>query len=159
MKKRSRIISVLLAIVMVFSVPAQAIYAAESTTMQETVNAEESENEAPEVVQNSENAENTEEVQSTEDVQGTQPVMESESAGEETQNLLNYLVVDKPYIEQGDIQSIVASVGDENTVVESATLAYHRESDGKTYQADVSEYKDHAMLFKISYEESAETGV
>ena len=63
------------------------------------------------------------------------------------------------YIEQGDIQSIVASVGDENTVVESATLAYHRESDGKTYQADVSEYKDHAMLFKISYEESAETGV
>ena len=162
MKKRSRIISVLLAIVMVFSVPAQAIYAAESTTMQETVNAEESENEAPEVVQNAENAENaenTEEVQSTEDVQGTQPVMESESAGEETQNLLNYLVVDKPYIEQGDIQSIVASVGDENTVVESATLAYHRESDGKTYQADVSEYKDHAMLFKISFEESAETGV
>lgn len=159
MKKRSRIISLLLATVMVFSVPAQAIYAAESTTMQETVNAEESENEAPEVVQNSENAENTEEVQSTEDVQGTQPVMESESAGEETQNLLNYLVVDKPYIEQGDIQSIVASVGDENTVVESATLAYHRESDGKTYQADVSEYKDHAMLFKISFEESAETGV
>ena len=41
---------------MVFSVPAQAIYAAESTTMQETVNAEESENEASEVVQNSENA-------------------------------------------------------------------------------------------------------
>ena len=159
MKKRSRIISLLLATVMVFSVPAQAIYAAESTTMQETVNAEESENEAPEVVQNSENAENTEEVQSTEDVQGTQPVMESESAGEETQNLLNYLVVDKPYIEQGDIQSIVASVGDENTVVESATLAYHRESDGKTYQADVSEYKDHVMLFKISFEESAETGV
>ena len=159
MKKRSRIISLLLATVMVFSVPAQAIYAAESTTMQETVNAEESENEALEVVQNSENAENTEEVQSTEDVQGTQPVMESESAGEETQNLLNYLVVDKPYIEQGDIQSIVASVGDENTVVESATLAYHRESDGKTYQADVSEYKDHAMLFKISFEESAETGV
>lgn len=159
MKKRSRIISLLLATVMVFSVPAQAIYAAESTTMQETVNAEESENEASEVVQNSENAENTEEVQSTEDVQGTQPVMESESAGEETQNLLNYLVVDKPYIEQGDIQSIVASVGDENTVVESATLAYHRESDGKKYQADVSEYKDHAMLFKISFEESAETGV
>lgn len=159
MKKRSRIISLLLATVMVFSVPAQAIYAAESTTMQETVNAEESENEAPEVVQNSENAENTEEVQSTEDVQGTQPVMESESAGEETQNLLNYLVVDKPYIEQGNIQSVVASVGDENTVVESATLAYHRESDGKTYQVDVSEYKDHAMLFKISYEESAETGV
>ena len=60
MKKRSRIISVLLAIVMVFSVPAQAIYAAESTTMQETVNAEESENEAPEVVQNAENAENAE---------------------------------------------------------------------------------------------------
>lgn len=158
MKKRSRIISLLLAALMMFGVPAQAIYAAESTTMQETVNAEDA-NEALEVVQNSENTENTEEVQSTEDVQGTQPVMESESAGEETQNLLNYLVVDKPYIEQGDIQSIVASVGDENTVVESATLAYHRESDGKTYQADVSEYKDHAMLFKISYEESAETGV
>lgn len=158
MKKRSRIISLLLAALMMFGVPAQAIYAAESTTMQETVNAED-ENEALEVVQNSENTENTEEVQSTEDVQGTQPVMESESAGEETQNLLNYLVVDKPYIEQGDIQSIVASVGDENTVVESATLAYHRESDGKTYQADVSEYKDHVMLFKISFEESAETGV
>ena len=158
MKKRSRIISLLLAALMMFGVPAQAIYAAESTTMQETVNAED-ENEALEVVQNSENTENTEEVQSTEDVQGTQPVMESESAGEETQNLLNYLVVDKPYIEQGDIQSIVASVGDENTVVESATLAYHRESDGKTYQVDVSEYKDHAMLFKISYEKSAETGV
>ena len=154
MKKR-RIISLLLAALMMFGVPAQAIYAAESTTMQETVNAED-ENEALEVVQNSEN---TEEVQSTEDVQGTQPVMESELSGEETQNLLNYLVVDKSYIEQGDIQSIVASVGDENTVVESATLAYHRESDGKTYQADVSEYKDHAMLFKISYEESAETGV
>lgn len=83
MKKRSRIISLLLATVMVFSVPTQAIYAAEITTMQETVNAEENENEAPKVVQNSENAENTEEVQSTEDVQGTQPVMESESAGEE----------------------------------------------------------------------------
>lgn len=61
-------------------------------------------------------------MQSTEDVQGTQPVMESESAGEETQNLLNYLVVDKPYIEQGDIQSIVASVGDENTVVNQQRL-------------------------------------
>ena len=51
MKKRRRIISLLLAALMMFGVPAQAIYAAESTTMQETVNAED-ENEALEVVQN-----------------------------------------------------------------------------------------------------------
>lgn len=50
MKKRRRIISLLLAALMMFDVPAQAIYAAESTTMQETVNAED-ENEALEVVQ------------------------------------------------------------------------------------------------------------
>ena len=70
---------------------------------------------------------------------------------------LNYVVVNKKYIEQGDEQQIVVSVGN-GIVVEAATLNYHRVSDGKTYQAEMTQSNEEALMFDMSYVKNAETG-
>ena len=73
--------------------------------------------------------------------------------------LLNYLVVDKPYVELGETQSIVVSIGDDDIEIDSAVLNLHRESDDSTYEAAASVIDGDALQFEIEYSEESEAGV
>ncbi|MCD8132338.1 MAG: N-acetylmuramoyl-L-alanine amidase, partial [Clostridiales bacterium] len=82
--------------------------------------------------------------------------------GEETQSdevLLNYLVVDQPYVETGGTQSIVVSVGGDEIGIDSAQLAFHRQSDDSTYTAEAAVIDGDALLFEIAYENESGAGV
>ena len=78
---------------------------------------------------------------------------------EDNMELLNYVVVDKTYVQAGDVQSILVSVGTGKQNIKSATLQYHREEDEKSYQVDASKIEQDAVLFEVSYEKNAETGI
>lgn len=78
---------------------------------------------------------------------------------EESFDQLNYLVISKPYVERGDLQNIIVSIGNGNKQIEQAVLKYHRQEDGKSYQEMASQIDGDALVFKISYEDIAETGV
>ena len=78
---------------------------------------------------------------------------------EESFDQLNYLVISKPYVERGDLQNIIVSIGNGNKQIEQAALKYHRQEDGKSYQEMASQMDGDALVFKISYEDIAETGV
>ncbi|MCD7981948.1 MAG: N-acetylmuramoyl-L-alanine amidase [Clostridiales bacterium] len=73
--------------------------------------------------------------------------------------LLNYLVVDKPYVEFGEMQSIVVSIGDDDIEIDSAVLNFHRESDDSTYEAAASVIDGDALQFEIEYSEESGIGV
>ncbi|MCC8081986.1 MAG: N-acetylmuramoyl-L-alanine amidase [Lachnospiraceae bacterium] len=73
--------------------------------------------------------------------------------------LLNYLVVDKPYVNCGETQSIVVSVGGDGVMLDSAQLTYHRQSDGNTYTVESSEIDDDALLFEIDCDEESDKGI
>ena len=51
---------------------------------------------------------------------------------------LNYALIDQPTVEMPGTQNVLLSIGDENTVIESAVLDYVNETTGKTYQAQAS---------------------
>ncbi|MCC8028819.1 MAG: N-acetylmuramoyl-L-alanine amidase, partial [Lachnospiraceae bacterium] len=73
--------------------------------------------------------------------------------------LLNYLVVNQPYVEIGGTQSIVVSIGGDDTVIDAAQLTYHRESDGAAYETDASVIDGDALLFETVYGDESGTGV
>ncbi|MCD8045498.1 MAG: GBS Bsp-like repeat-containing protein [Clostridiales bacterium] len=85
---------------------------------------------------------------------------EDEADNEETPALLNYLVVAKPYVELGQTQSIVVSVGDEDTVITDATLTYCRQSvSSEALTADAAYIDDDILLFEIDYTSESEKGI
>ena len=51
----------------------------------------------------------------------------------------------------------MVSVGN-GIIVDAATLNYHRVSDGKTYQAEMTQSNEEALMFDMSYVKNAETG-
>ncbi len=73
--------------------------------------------------------------------------------------LLNFVVVDKPYVEPGETQNIVVSIGDEDTQIESAVLTYHRQSDGNTYEVEATKINGGGLLFQIEYPEGSAADV
>ena len=152
--KAKKIISIALAIAMLLMTPTQAVFAEGQQEVTEDANIEiknadfqkmETTENVPDVTLHDEKVNNdtVEENQETEITQQT--------------DKLNYVVVNKKYIEQGDEQQIVVSVGNGITI-EAATLNYHRVSDGKTYQAEMTQSNEEALMFDMSYVKNAETG-
>ncbi len=91
-------------------------------------------------VENQDNDQRSEAAKQKEVVKDTQAAEQAESAGS-TENkteqtaLLNYALIDQPTVEMPGTQNVLLSIGDENTVIESAVLDYVNETTGKTYQA------------------------
>ena len=171
--KRKRIIAWVIAIMMLLNTPFQISYAAD-----ETSNNSQSEMDASEeldttetnmqnnlsstdsITDNQENLEGTTESTQTNQQNNEEQVDErqEDDQNENQETLINYLVIDKPVVRQGDIQKILVSIGDENSTIEKAVLMYHRKSDDKVFQASASKIEADALLFEISYENNAETG-
>lgn len=151
--KKKQIVAWIIAIMMLLNTPLQVCFAADETSnnsQSETNVAEELETDEKNVKNNSsstdsmtDNQENVEEsTQSTQinqqnnEGQATESKVDNQNENQET--LINYLVIDKPVVQQGDIQKILVSIGDENSTIEKAVLMYHRKSDDKGFQSDSS---------------------
>jgi glucan-binding YG repeat protein/N-acetylmuramoyl-L-alanine amidase len=152
--KAKKIISIALAIAMLLMTPTQAVFAEGQQEVTEDANIEIKNADFPKM----ETTENVPDVTLYDEKINNDTVEENQET-EITQQTdkLNYVVVNKKYIEQGDEQQIVVSVGNGITV-EAATLNYHRVSDGKTYQAEMTQSNEEALMFDISYVKNAETG-
>ena len=152
--KAKKIISIALAIAMLLMTPTQAVFAEGQQEVTEDANIEMKNDDSPKM----ETTENVPDV-TLHDEKINNDTVEENQETEITQQTdkLNYVVVNKKYIEQGDEQQIVVSVGNGITV-EAATLNYHRVSDGKTYQAEMTQSNEEALMFDISYVKNAETG-
>ena len=152
--KAKKIISIALAIAMLLMTPTQAVFAEGQQEVTEDANIEIKNADFPKM----ETTENVPYVTLYDEKINNDTVEENQET-EITQQTdkLNYVVVNKKYIEQGDEQQIVVSVGNGITV-EAATLNYHRVSDGKTYQAEMTQSNEEALMFDISYVKNAETG-
>ena len=166
-----KIISVIVAVIMLLNVPVQSIvYAAdvdqkisgqEEQTTDKIENAKELQKDQETENEDEEENEQTpdnEEQETNSPAQSTMNETKTLQTRECTPELLNYVVVNKPYIQEGDIESILVSVGSGESNIESATLEYHREEDGKKYQVTASKSESDALLFEISYVNNAETG-
>ena len=165
-----KIASVFIAAIMMLTVPLQSVYAAdEGVTKQEVVEQDAEKVEGVEKTeeiqkddeQNDETnvEENIKENVEQEDTSVEQAIVENtEPVQEKSTELLNYIVVDKAYIQSGDVQNIIASIGNGQKVIESAILTYHRVEDGMNYQVAANKIDEDALLFEVSYEDSAETG-
>ena len=153
--KTKKIISIALAITMLFMTPMQAVFAEGQQGVTEDANIEMKSNDDSQKMETTENVPDV----ALHDEKINNDTVEENQETEITQQTdkLNYVVVNKKYIEQGDEQQIVVSVGNGITV-EAATLNYHRVSDGKTYQAEMTQSNEEALMFDMSYVKNAETG-
>ena len=64
---------------------------------------------------------------------------------------INYVVLDKNYVTAPDTQKIVVSVGDENTSVEQAVLTYRKEGTEETAEAAMEQAQGGAILFSVDF--------
>ena len=153
--KTKKIISIALAITMLLMTPMQAVFAEGQQEVTEDANIEMKSNDDSQKMETTENVPDV----ALHDEKINNDTVEENQETEITQQTdkLNYVVVNKKYIKQGDEQQIVVSVGNGITV-EAATLNYHRVSDGKTYQAEMTQSNEEALMFDISYVKNAETG-
>ena len=153
--KAKKIISIALAIAMLLMTPTQAVFAEGQQEVTEDANIEMKSNDDSQKLETTENVPDV----TLHDEKINNDTVEENQENEITQQTdkLNYVVVNKKYIEQGDEQQIVVSVGN-GIIVEAATLNYHRVSDGKTYQAEMTQSNEEALMFDMSYVKNAETG-
>ena len=153
--KTKKIISIALAITMLLMTPTQAVFAEGQQGVTEDANIEMKSNDDSPKMETTENVPDV----TLHDEKINNDTVEENQETEITQQTdkLNYVVVNKKYIEQGDEQQIVVSVGNGITI-EAATLNYHRVSDGKTYQAEMTQSNEEALMFDMSYVKNAETG-
>ena len=153
--KTKKIISIALAITMSLMTPTQAVFAEGQQGVTEDANIEMKSNDDSPKMETTENVPDV----TLHDEKINNDTVEENQETEITQQTdkLNYVVVNKKYIEQGDEQQIVVSVGNGITI-EAATLNYHRVSDGKTYQAEMTQSNEEALMFDMSYVKNAETG-
>ena len=153
--KAKKIISIALAITMLVMTPTKAVFAEGQQGVTEDANIEMKSNDDSPKMETTENVPDV----TLHDEKINNDTVEENQETEITQQTdkLNYVVVNKKYIEQGDEQQIVVSVGNGITI-EAATLNYHRVSDGKTYQAEMTQSNEEALMFDMSYVKNAETG-
>ncbi len=75
---------------------------------------------------------------------------------EEDEYLLNYLVIEKPYIETPDIQKIVVSIGGEDAVYLNPVLVYRNQDTNEVFECAADQTDGNAALFTISHGQEEE---
>lgn len=74
------------------------------------------------------------------------------------EQLVNFLVVQKPYLEIPDTQKVVVDIGDDTTQIEKATLYYHCIETKTNYSIDANTIEGSSILFSILYENEEQKG-
>ena len=76
-----------------------------------------------------------------------------QDGGEKKENtLLNYVVVEKPYITAPDIQTVVAEIGNETTLLENAFLQYQQIETGETFEVSAEKLEGNTVVFSILHQ-------
>ena len=70
--------------------------------------------------------------------------------------LLNYLVIEKPYIETPDVQNIVVSIGGEEAVCQSLILVYRNQNTNEVFECEADTIDGNAALFAIDHDQKEE---
>ena len=183
---RKRVMAILMIILLVLSViPPNVVAASEITEEEaETSSMQESLQDALEVdtetelestetepVDTEAETENTDEV--TVEAENTEAelinIQEQNSVGSESTEdaaedeqeasyLLNYILVDKPYIQTPDTQNIVVSIGNEEIQIESAALTYYNQANGSILQVEAKNIIQNGILFSIDFSDASQTG-
>ncbi|MCI8327584.1 MAG: hypothetical protein HFI37_07390 [Lachnospiraceae bacterium] len=89
---------------------------------------------------------------------------QEESLTEEPQEfqeapLINYAVIDQPYIETPGEQTVVVGIGDENTAIEKAVLEYKNRTTGEIFREEVKKILENAMMFQMNFPDKRSTGI
>lgn len=149
-KQAKKILSLMLAVLMAVSIiPMQSLAAEEQNSQQEAVNMQE------DSIQKNEAAESVDTQQRTQETQ-----LEEESTSNVQEQLpINYVVVDKPYVQTSETQNILVGLGDEASEIGNAVLNVTREEDGAVFQIPLSKQDGDAYLFTKDYTQEADGGV
>ena len=75
----------------------------------------------------------------------------SEESKRTDENLLNYLVIGKDYINTPDTQYVLVDIGNENTVVDSASIDYINVTTGIEGEKNVDQISGGTMVFNIDF--------
>lgn len=140
-RQAKKILSLMLAVLMAVSIiPMQSLAAEEQNSQQEAVNDTQEDGKQEDVV--------TESVDTTEETQEIQV--------EKEQLLINYVVVDKPYVQISETQNILVGLGDESSEIGNPVLNVTREEDGAFFQIPLSKQDGDAYLFTKDYTQEEE---
>lgn len=72
--------------------------------------------------------------------------------------LINYILVDKPQVDPGDTQYIIAGIGKEGTQIELAQLSVEHVENGEITTVESDMVSDQGVRFSIPYTEDARQG-
>ena len=173
---KKSLVVILTAVMVLGIMPVQAVRAEEQITVTETVAetektpAETSEEEVlQEEIAEDVTAENvgisgeeemieTEEKDNSGEETGSEDAEDEEDREDDEELLLNYLVVDKPYVELGETQSIVISLGDSDTYIDGAVLYYYNNDTGVISEIAASNAIGDGILFEKTFTDESQSG-
>lgn len=73
----------------------------------------------------------------------------------EAQALVNYLMVEEPVLTAPGTQRVMIGIGDEDTVIDSATLSYRSGSTGQVYETEAAEILEGFVLFEMEFKDES----
>ena len=72
---------------------------------------------------------------------------------------LEYMAVEKPYLQTPDVQKIVASFGADNTVISKAEIAYENTTAKTEGSVEATQITKEGVVFEIPYSDEKEEGI
>ena len=84
------------------------------------------------------------------------PIQQVLAAENSETYLLNYLVIEKPYIETPDVQNIVVSIGGEEAVYQNPVLVYRNQETNEVFECAADTIDGNIALFAINHEQKEE---
>lgn len=90
---------------------------------------------------------------------------ENEATAEEKQDvvaeapLLNYAVVNQPYIETPGTQKVLVGLDIQDRTIDRAVLEYKNKTTGEVFNTEAEEILDDSMMFTMEFENETKTGI
>ena len=73
----------------------------------------------------------------------------------EAQALVNYLMVEEPVLTAPGTQRVMIGIGDEDTVIDTATLSYRSGNTGQVYETEAAEILEGFVLFEMEFKDES----
>ncbi len=77
---------------------------------------------------------------------------------EENKPLVNYLLVQEPYLETPGKQTVMIGIGDGSAAIDSAVLTYRNEQTDRMYETEATEILNDFVLFEMEYTNDSDAG-
>ena len=146
----------LLTLFMVFAMlPQSLIMASEVETTQEQTTQEQTTELDTEITSTEETTSSEVGVQSTE---SNEPTGEIESTENLLNNLLDYIIVDKGNLTTPDTQHVVAQIGEDDLVIDGASLLYQNTGTGQQFEVSASLIQGNVIDFSFDFQDAALAG-